>query len=96
MRELMWVYFPDDILMDWRHQPESSKNAVVEVLHREFPNPAGYQFNDNWTKSAMNQALKSMQGSARTAKKSGSRKPPGLSIDDWRRVSDEHRTFPNR
>ena len=39
MRELMGIYFPDDILTDWRRQPDGSKNAVLDMLHREFPNP---------------------------------------------------------
>ena len=30
MRELMAVYFPDDILTDWRRQPDGSKNAVID------------------------------------------------------------------
>ena len=46
--------------------------------------------------SAMNQALKSRRGTAREANREGARKPPGLSDDDWRRVHDERRTFPNR
>ncbi len=96
MRELMGVYFPDDILTDWRRQPESSKDAVIDALHREFPNPMDRRFNDDIMRSAMNQALKSRRGSARTAERHGARKPPGLSPDDWRRVSDERRTFPNR
>lgn len=94
--ELMNVYFPDDILTDWRRQPGSSKDAVIEALHREFPNPLDCRFNNEVMKSAMNQALKSRRGSARTAERQGSRKPPGLSPDDWRRVNEERRTFPNR
>ena len=31
MRELMWVYFPDDILIDWRRQPKESKEAVISI-----------------------------------------------------------------
>ena len=96
MHELGYIYFPDDILLDWRRQPEGSKEALINQLHREFPNPPDCQFNIEWMKSAMKQALKSRRGSARTAERSGDRKPPGLSADDWRRVADERRTFPNR
>lgn len=44
MRELMGVYFPDDILTHWRRQPDSSKDAVLDALHREFPNPMDDRF----------------------------------------------------
>lgn len=96
MRELMEIYFPDDILTDWRLQPEGSKDIVIDILHREFPNPLEYRFKTKVMKSAMNQALKSRRGTARTAGREGVRKPPGLSDDDWRRVHDEQRTFPHR
>lgn len=96
MRELMGVYFPDDILTDWRRQPDDSKNAVLDALHRQFPNPMNYRFKKEVMLSAMNQALKSRRGTAREADREGARKPPGLSDDDWRRVHDERRTFPNR
>lgn len=96
MRELMGIYFPDDILTDWRRQPRSSKETVLEALHREFPNPMDCRFRDDTMLSAMNQALKSRRGSARTAERDGARKPPGLSPEDWRRVTDERRTYPNR
>ena len=96
MRELGYVYFPDNILLDWRRQPEGSKEALIYVLHREFPNPPDCQFNIEWMESAMKQSLKSRRGLARTAERSGDRKPLGLSADDWRRVADERRTFPNR
>ena len=33
MRELMWVYFPDDILTDWRRQPKDSKDAVINAMN---------------------------------------------------------------
>ena len=46
MHELMWIYLPDDILTDWRRQPADSKNAAIEALHREFPNPIGYRFKE--------------------------------------------------
>ena len=42
MHKLMWIYFLDDILIDWRHQPIDNKNAVILALHREFLNPIGY------------------------------------------------------
>ena len=44
----------------------------------------------------MNQALKSRHGTAREAGCKGAQKPPRLSDDDWRRVHDERRIFPNR
>ena len=93
MRELGYVYFSDDIILDWRRQPEEGS---IDVLHMEFPNPPDCQFNIDWMKSAMKQALKSRRGLARTTERSGDRKPPGLSADDRRRVADERRTFPNR
>ena len=96
MRELMQIYFPDDILTDWRRQPESSKDIVIDRLHTEFPNPIEYRFKNEIMRQAMNQALKSRRGSARKSYDAGARKPPSLSPDDWRRVANERRTFPNR
>ncbi|MCO5603412.1 hypothetical protein L7F22_057562 [Adiantum nelumboides] len=96
MHELMWVYFPDDILTDWRRQPADSKNTVINQLHREFPNPKGYRFRTAAMLSLMNHVLKSRQGMAREAAHEGGLKPPGLSADDWRRVLEERRTFSNR
>ena len=54
MRELMGIYFSDDILTDWRRQLDGSKNAVLDVLHREFPNPMDCRFNNMVMLSAMN------------------------------------------
>ena len=96
MRELMSVYFPDDILTDWRRQPDGSKNAVLDQLHREFPNPLDYRFKREVMLQAMKQALKSRRGTAREACVEGIQKPPGLPDDDWRRVHDERCEFPNR
>ncbi|MCO5551794.1 hypothetical protein L7F22_005296 [Adiantum nelumboides] len=95
MHELMWVYFPDDILTDWRCQPADSKNTVINQLHREFPNPEGYQFRMAAMVSLMNHVLKSRWGMAREAADKGGLKPPCLSADDWRRVLEERRTFSN-
>ncbi|MCO5574346.1 hypothetical protein L7F22_028129 [Adiantum nelumboides] len=95
IHELMWVYFPDDILTDWRRQPTDSKNTVINQLHREFPNPEGYRFRTAAMLSLMNHVLKSRRGMAREAADEGGLKPPGLSTDDWRRVLEERRTFPN-
>ena len=91
----MWVYFLDDILIDWRHQPKDSKNAMIDVLHQEFPNPEGYQFNKDKMISHMNHVLKSQQGTARTAVNTNSPKPVGLSANDWRRVLDKRWSLPN-
>ena len=66
MRELMLVYFPDDILTDWRRQPSLSKDVVLEILHQEFPNPPRYCFNKLKMRYRMNHTLKSRQGTART------------------------------
>ena len=96
MRELMWVYFSDDILTDWRRQPKDSKDAVVDVLHREFPNPEGYRFKYDRMVAHMNHVLKSRRGTARTAVNTESPKPVKLSADDWRRVLDELQLLPNR
>ncbi len=96
MHELMWIYFPDDILTDWRRQPRDSKQAVLEQLHREFPNPEGHRFKEKAMLSFMNHVLKSRRGMAREAASEGCLKPPGLSADDWKRVHEERRTFPNR
>ncbi|MCO5580231.1 hypothetical protein L7F22_034097 [Adiantum nelumboides] len=46
MHELMWIYFPDDIFIDWRRQPRDSKQAVIDQLHREFLNPEGHRFKE--------------------------------------------------
>ena len=54
MRELMWVYFPDDLLMEWRRQPKDSKDAVIAILHREFSNLEGYCFDKHQMISHMN------------------------------------------
>ncbi|MCO5594101.1 hypothetical protein L7F22_048122 [Adiantum nelumboides] len=95
MHELMWIYFPDDILTDWRRQPRDSKQAVIDQLHREFPNSEGHRFKEKAMLSFMNHVLKSRHGMARAALSDGSLKPPGLSADDWRRVREERRTYPN-
>lgn len=96
MHELLWVYFPDDILTDWRKQPKDSKDRVIEILHSEYPNPEGYRFKTAPMLRHMGHVLKSRRGVAREAFDSGNRKPPGLSDDDWRRVKNERETFPNR
>ncbi|MCO5602965.1 hypothetical protein L7F22_057106 [Adiantum nelumboides] len=44
----------------------------------------------------MNHVLKSRHGMARAAPFDGSLKPPRLSSDDWRRVREERRTYPNQ
>ena len=42
----MWVYFPDNILINWRRQLKDIKNAMIDVLYQDFPSPPkGYQFN---------------------------------------------------
>ncbi|MCO5602964.1 hypothetical protein L7F22_057105 [Adiantum nelumboides] len=96
MHELMWIYFPDDILTDWRRQPRDSKQAVIDLLHREFLNPEGHRFKEKAMLSFMNHVLKSRRGMARAALFDGSLKPPRISSDDWRRVREEWRTYPNR
>ena len=75
MRELMWVYFSDDILTDWKRQPNSSKEAVLEALHQEFPNPKGYRFDKHKMTYHMNHTLKSQRGTARTVVNTESPKP---------------------
>ncbi|MCO5562892.1 hypothetical protein L7F22_016528 [Adiantum nelumboides] len=96
MHELMWVYFLDDILTDWRRQFANSKNTVINQLHWEFPNLEGYRFREAAMLSLMNHVLKSRRGMAREAADEGGLKPLGLSADDWRRVLEERHTFPNR
>ena len=91
----MWVYFPDDILTDWRRQPKDSKDAMVDVLHWEFPNPEGYHFKYDRMVALMNHVLKSRQGTARTAVNTESPKPAKILGDDWRRVLDERQSLPN-
>ncbi|MCO5615118.1 hypothetical protein L7F22_069407 [Adiantum nelumboides] len=54
MHELMWIYFPDDILTDWRRQPRDSKQAVIDQLHRKFPNLEGHRFKEKAMLSFMN------------------------------------------
>ncbi|MCO5568204.1 hypothetical protein L7F22_021900 [Adiantum nelumboides] len=96
MHELMWVYFLDDIHIDWRRQPVDSKNTIINQLHKEFPNPKGYRIRTATMLSLMNHVLKSSRGMAREAADKGGLKPPGLSAGDWRRVLEERHTFLNR
>ncbi|MCO5568699.1 hypothetical protein L7F22_022398 [Adiantum nelumboides] len=51
MHELMWVYFLDDILTDWRRQPADSKNTSRRGVAREVADegglkPSGLSAND--------------------------------------------------
>ena len=96
MRELMWVYLLDDILTHWRRQPIESKDVIIDILHREFPNPPSFKFKKIHMLAYMNHVLKSRRGMARHAIDEHSTKPPGLSMDDWKRVLEEHRRHPNR
>ncbi|MCO5560291.1 hypothetical protein L7F22_013903 [Adiantum nelumboides] len=73
-----------------------SKNTISNQLHREFQNPKGFRFKTAAMLSLMNHVLKSRRGMAREVADEGGLKLPGLSADDWRRVPEERRTFPNR
>ena len=78
MHELMWVYFPDDILTDWRRQPTISKDAVIiDALHAEFPNLPSLQFKKAVMLAHMNHVLKSRRGMARHGVDDQSMKPDG-------------------
>ena len=96
MHELMYVYFPDDIFTDWRRQPKHSKEAVLKTLHREFPNPSHLRFKDKLMQQHMGHVLKTRRGHARKAAMLRTLKPSFLSNEDWKRVKDELRQFPNR
>ena len=82
-------------LLDWRRQPKESKEIVISILHREFPNPMEYHFDKNKMISHMNHALKSRQGIVRTVVNTKSPNPIGVSADDWRQVLNERQSMPN-
>ena len=82
MHKLMWIYFLDEIPIDYRHQPTNSKNAMPEAMHKEFPNLARYWFRSKTLLSEMSHVLKSRQGLTREAADEVSIKPPRLSLED--------------
>ena len=89
MQELMWVYFLDNILNDWKCQPHDSEDALLAILHREFPSPKEHLFKRKMMLSHMNHVLKSQQGTTRISMYEESIKPPELSEDYWRKVFDD-------
>ena len=78
MQELMWIYFLNDILIDWKRQLDDSKDALLPILHKEFPNLEEYQFKRKLMLSHMNHVLKSWQGTVRTTVNAKSIKPRTL------------------
>lgn len=96
MHELTWIYFVDDILKDWRLQPKEAKEALLERLHTEFPNPEGHRFNNKAMLKHIGHTLKSRRSLLRIAVDHGDRKPAGMSDNDWRNAKNERRTFPKK
>ena len=69
---------------------------VIAHLHTQFPNPKGMRFNDQVMKARMGHVLKTRRATVRLAATAKDYKPSFLSNDDWQKVRDELRTFPNR
>ena len=96
MHELMMFTSRMIFFTDWRRQPKHSKKAVLKTLHREFPNPSHLRFKDKLMQQHMGHVLKTRRGHARKAAILCTLKPSFLSNEDWKRVKDELRQFPNR